>query len=404
MRILFLTGHLPFPPVSGGRRRENEILHRLAPKAEVEICAVSKTFDEDLANAELLSPPARSVAVFRAAGDGLPADRFDGSPTPPQVARHASAEASRHVAEAVGRVDLVHVEGFYLMQHLPDETQIPIVLVEQNVEYALFRQRAAAARTRALRRSRLLDYARTLLAETKAWERADVVGALTTEDRERMLASAPELRIQLVPNGIDRSRATDEPVVVPDVPQGTKVVMVANFGYLPNVDAALHLVRDVMPLVWRTLPEVKVVLVGNAPPAEIRALARDRVIVTGRVPAVDPYLDSATVVACPLRVGGGVKVKVLEALARGKAIVATPVGVEGIAGAASALRIASGAPAFARALSDLLTDGLARAELEMAAKSLAERFPTWDEAVEELWYAYRSALELGEQRLAAAGS
>src|SRR3954469_18220050 len=109
-RVLFLSCHLPYPPVSGGRRREHELLARLVDDFDVEVCAVTKTFGEDqLADAEV---------PWRHSGIRLEAEA--GTEAAPRVARHGSREATAWIARNADRFDVVHVEGFYLWQHLPD--------------------------------------------------------------------------------------------------------------------------------------------------------------------------------------------------------------------------------------------------------------------------------------------
>jgi GT2 family glycosyltransferase len=108
------------------------------------------------------------------------------------------------------------------------------------------------------------------------------------------------------------------------------VLFVGGFAHLPNVDAATHLVRDVMPLVWREVPEARVRIVGDAPPPEVRALAGAQVAVTGWVPDLDTELGQARLTLSPLRFGSGVKGKVVTSLAAGVPVVTTPIGDEGL--------------------------------------------------------------------------
>jgi glycosyltransferase involved in cell wall biosynthesis len=126
------------------------------------------------------------------------------------------------------------------------------------------------------------------------------------------------------------------------------------------------------------VPGAQLWLVGNAPPDGIRALKRDRVRVTGRVPDVVPYLDDATVIACPLRIGGGVKVKALEAVRRGKAVVSSPIGAQGLP--AGAVITATDPEQFADAASGLLLDPALRARQQDRARSAACELPSWDGA------------------------
>jgi polysaccharide biosynthesis protein PslH len=283
------------------------------------------------------------------------------------------------------RFDVVHVEGFYLWQHLPRQRP-PALLVEQNVEHELWRQRgdfAAAHATRA--------------AEQAVWREADLLAAVTEEDRAHITAQARR-PVALVTDGADHETAwsgarSDQPAS--GVGSRPAIVFVGNFGYEPNVDAAHWLVEEIFPLVRRRA-DARLVLVGNAPPPDVVALAGDHVTVTGRVPAVEPWLDAAAVVVCPLRVGGGVKVKVLEALRRGRAIVATPQCAHGITGARSAMRIADDADAFGDAIAALLLDPAERARVEAAALRLATRLPSWDTVAARLAELWRELADIRE--------
>ena len=209
-----------------------------------------------------------------------------------------------------------------------------------------------------------------------------------------MRAAVPDLEVRLVPDGVDHhptlDRASGPSEVILPRNEGPIVTFVANFGYLPNVDAALYLAERILPRVAARVPSVKVFLVGNAPPPQIRALQNDHIVVTGRVPSVEPYLDAADVVVCPLREGGGVKVKVLEALRRAKAVVTTSVGAQGLHPEASGALVVRDEPrSFARAVTELLLDETARRQLEKAAQRFSNALPTWEEAARALGDCYQ---------------
>jgi glycosyltransferase involved in cell wall biosynthesis len=149
---------------------------------------------------------------------------------------------------------------------------------------------------------------------------------VSDRDKDELLAINPALPIDVIPNGIDldyfRAGKGER--------EATTLLFTGNYEYPPNVDAAFRLAREILPGVQAQLPEAKLWLVGNAPPPEMQALANDSITVTGRVPDVRPYLAQATVFVCPLRLGAGIKNKVLEALALGLPVVATPLSVDGI--------------------------------------------------------------------------
>lgn len=398
MRVLFLTCHLPYPPVSGGRLREHELLKRISSAAEIQVCAVTKTYDADLRAAAGLRKLCRGATVFPAAGSRPAANAARAA----QVAAHASREATAfvHRVLARGAFDLVHVEGFYLAQHVPGG-RTPVLLVEQNVEFELWRQRMEHAGPEAVRREAFLQYRLTRDAELRAWREASMCASVTAEDRETMLHVAADLDVRVVPDGADHL-APNGRVAGADA---RTLVLTGNFAYQPSRDAAVWFCSSILPGIEARVADVRVVLVGTDPPAEVRALARRNVIVTGRVPRIEPYLDEAAVVVCPLRVGGGVKVKMLEALQRGKATVTTSIGAQGLGdGIRDVVRVADGAHDFAAAVVDLLERPRERRALARAARAFAATLPTWDDAAaglldcyEELYAATPSASPSSER-------
>ena len=382
MRVLFLTCHLPYPPVSGGRLREHELLKRLCADVEVHVCAVSKTYEEDVAAAGRLRECA-SLSVFRA--------RPRNGRNPAQMRRHCSPEAARHIRRLIAAVDLVHVEGFYLLHLLPDPAPVPVLLVEQNIEYSLWAQRAALDGANGRRRDAFREYRETRTHELAAWRRANLCATVTEDDREEMLRVAPDLDVQVVPDGIDHLGGPPPT----RVEQRRELVFVANFAYEPNADAARWFCGEIVPRVREVVPGARAVLVGNSPPPDVLALVCDHVDVTGRVASVAPYLDRAAVVVSPLRIGGGIKVKVLEGLCRGKAIVSTSLGVQGLGpDAHRSIAVADDPGAFAESCARLLLDSAARRSLEERALAFAATLPTWDDAAAALLDCYRElALE-----------
>jgi GT2 family glycosyltransferase/glycosyltransferase involved in cell wall biosynthesis len=183
---------------------------------------------------------------------------------------------------------------------------------------------------------------------------ADATLVVTDSERRQVLQDVPGAKVFVVPN-VNQVRA--------DVlPAGGRegVLFVGGFEHLPNIDGARALVGDVMPLVWRDLPDVPVKIVGPDPPESVSALASSRVDVAGWVPDLDPLLDSARVLVAPLTYGAGLKGKVTQALAHGLPVVTTSVGAEGLDAVDGEHMLIAEAPAdlAARVLRVLLDDGL----------------------------------------------
>lgn len=387
VRVLFLSSHLPYPPVSGGRRREFELLRRVGRKHSIHVCAVTNTYDEDCRNISALGQYCSTVDLFESTDVAcLPARELNVHPY--QVLRNISPQASAHIAFLLASqaFDIIHVEGFYMMQHVPPANCYPVLLVEQNIEYVLWQQRAQIAANNEERLFALRQSALTQESEIAAWRRASLRAVLTDEDRQLMKRLESEVAVRLVPDGIDiRCIESDrDPCLARSLAtlHSPFLLFVGNFGYQPNVDAAEYLCHEIFPHIRMTLPQVSLILVGNQPPPSLVALGRiPNVVVTGRVLSVNPYLAAADIVVCPLRIGGGVKVKMLEALAYGKAIVCSSVAAQGLSDLVDrSFWIADSPQEFAKRVIQLFQQPEKKTQMEMAAKLAAFNLPTWDDA------------------------
>ena len=231
-------------------------------------------------------------------------------------------------------------------------------------------------------------------ADVAAWrrfdrrvaKRASAIVVFTERDRAAVARVAPGADVHVIPIGV-------APASEPLNATGSEdaIVFVGSFVHPPNVDAALLLVREILPRLRVRHPGTTVYVVGEQPPAELLALAGKGVVVTGRVPHVEPYLDRAAVAVAPLRQGGGMRIKVLETLAAGKALVATPLAVAGLdVRDGFHVLLAEGPAGFADAVSGLLDDPQARAELGRHARAWALEQPDWDAVATRYEHLYDS--------------
>ena len=401
MRVLMLTSHLPFPPYSGGRRREFELLRRVCTRygVDVKLCVVTKTLREDVEYADALRAYCSEVALFDAVrNDGSKRHRAS-LPFPTSTSPQEPADYVRAVTEA-GAVDLLHVERFFLLRHVDRTVPVPTLLVEQNVEYELHAQRTRYARRMLEKLWHYQRYVLTRRAEIRAWRESTLCAALTRDDRQHIKAALGGRDVPLIPDGYDhvtdlRGGVGPQRVdLALDLPTSDFVLFVGNFEYQPNVDAAHFLTSEIAPKVVARRPDATFVLAGNGPPLDVQQLGKlAHVTVTGRVPRLEPYLASAAVVVCPLRIGGGVKLKLLESLHHGKAVVTTSIGAQGLdARGRQAVRIADNADALADELTTLLTHQEERRALEMRAARFVRSLPTWDDAADDLHESYRRVL------------
>ena len=198
---------------------------------------------------------------------------------------------------------------------------------------------------------------------------------IAEKDRETLRSLQPELAVDLIPNGIELGRF---PLRGAGRASET-LLFVGNFEYRPNQDAARLLIGKIMPAIWQQMPQTQLQLVGNNPPDWMLNLADSRIVVTGRVPDVQPYLARATAFICPLRMGAGLKNKVLEALAMGIPVVATPLSVDGIKVEHGRSAIIAEAKDIAAAALEVLRDEDLRQGLSARGRELVESEYTWEQ-------------------------
>jgi glycosyltransferase involved in cell wall biosynthesis len=244
---------------------------------------------------------------------------------------------------------------------------------------------------------RELDWRRRHRFQRAVWKRFDRVLAFSRRDAEAITKLSPEVagRVRVSPFGLDLP-----PVADPAREDAETLLFVGNFTHKPNRDAALWLAGEIVPALRRLHPKARLHLVGSSPPPSVLALAGPGVEVTADAPSIEPYLDAATVVAAPVRTGGGMRMKVLQALAGGKAVVTTPRGIEGFDcfEEPPPLIVADDAEGFATAVAELLVDPGRRHELGRRARSFAENHhgpAAWAARLEAVYGEARESAEVG---------
>ena len=231
-----------------------------------------------------------------------------------------------------------------------------------------------------------LDWRRWKRFQAEAWRRFDLVQVFSRRDADSIAALAPEVasRVRVDPFGLVLPPRADPAREVP----GT-ILFVGAFHHPPNRDAAIWLAREILPAVLERAPGARLRVVGSAPPPEVRELAGPRVEVVADAPSVRPHLEEAAVVMAPVRTGGGMRMKVLQAMAAGKAIVTTPRGTEGYTGFGEEppLAVGESGEEIAAATAALLEDDAKRRSLGDGARAFAERHHS-----PEAWAARQTAV------------
>jgi glycosyltransferase involved in cell wall biosynthesis len=231
-----------------------------------------------------------------------------------------------------------------------------------------------------------------------AWERfekavirqVNAVVVFTERDRLSVNRYAPEVRVAQIPIGT----MLPERPLNPLGEEPSSILFVGNYRHPPNVDAAQRLISKIFPVVRRTCPEATLYIVGDQVPPAIQKMATEHVVVTGRVDDVNPYLDRAAVVAVPLRMGGGMRVKVLEALAAGKALVSSPVAVHGLDLVnGDQVLLADSDEQFSDAIVRLLKDSRKRECLASRARTWACSCLGWEKSLAAYESLYETLLQ-----------
>ncbi len=412
--LLFLCQTLPYPPDGGVWIRTYNLLRVLAEEYSLRLLCFERAVTardgyayDERANVEALRALGE-VEVFpipqRHSRARFVADHVRSLATG-RVFTHylygsSAVRARVRAAVASGRFDLVHVDSLDLSAYLPLLRGVPVACTHHNVESALLRRRSRADASAAVRAYAAWQ-ARLMEATEREWcARVALNVAVSDEDAAALRGLAPRGRYVVVPNGVDvdafrpgRERA------------GGGLVFVGGANWFPNRDALDHFCRDILPLLRRTRPELRVTWVGAAREEDQRRYrAEHGVELTGYVEDVRPFVQAAECFIVPLRVGGGSRLKILDAWSMGKAVVSTSVGCEGLAADDGRnLLVADDAATFAAAVARVRADAALRARLGRAARATAERRYSWEIVGAGLVAAYRELLGEGERARAAAG-
>jgi sugar transferase (PEP-CTERM/EpsH1 system associated) len=401
MKILFLTPQMPYPPRQGAAIRNWHLLSRLAAHHEVSLL----TFGSHPDVPEPVAAACRRVEVVPLPPRRLRDRLHTLLATPlPDLARRLwspTLHARFQTMLAADSYDWVQVEGLEMAPYAqagpvsgPRRPRPRRLLDEHNAEYVL-QQRAfqtdisrpptwISAVYSLVQTNRLRGY------ERAACQAADQVVAVSDADRAALLALDPGLSVAVVPNGVDlyewRVGAAGQDADAARLRAvGPLVVFDGSMDFRPNVDAVVWFVHEVWPRVRAVAPLAQFAIVGRNPTRRVRALQAERgVVVTGTVPDTRPWVAAASVYVVPMRIGGGVRLKVLQALAMERALVSTTLGCEGVAVTHGVnVRLADDPVLFAQAVTELLQDEGSRHALGRAARHLAAEY-AWEQITPRL--------------------
>ncbi len=413
MRVLWLCSYAPYPADFGGARRTYNLMAQ-ASQAGHEIDLLAFAVGDPIRDAAaqaalgglcrsvtLVADPAALPAALGAGDPVAVARKRRGqlrsllSPRPYQFyayySRQMQAALDRYAAQA--RPDLVQVEysqmAYYWLPH-----GIPALLDLHNVEYEIMGRVAQAGGAPLRRVYNWAEYLKFRRAEPQLWRRFN--GLLVTSARDGALVRRdwPAAQVTVVPNGVDTEFF--HPADVAAAAGDPQLVFTGMMAYYPNHDGALYFAEAIWPTVRAAVPGVGWTIVGAEPPPAVRALAvpGSGITVTGRVDDVRPAIWRSRASVVPLRMGGGTRLKIVEALAMAQPVISTTVGCEGIAVTSGHELLLADSPAdFAAAVIGVLRHPAQAAALGAAGRALALSTYSWPVVAQPLLAAWQALAE-----------
>lgn len=422
MRILFLCPYPPYPPRSGGALRIYNLLAGLAARHDI-WCLTFVPDDAAIVALEPLRSLCHVVPVPDRPRRGLLQRAWTTltSPLPDMALRNASPVCTDALRRVLGtqQFDVVQVASIEMARYglemsdwkgqvEPERARPTFVLDEFNAEYVLQRRaaltdlaqvRAAIPNPRSLAAGlySLVQWGKLAHYERRLLRAYDHVLAVSEEDRHALLRLFPSAPISVIPNGVDTTYFAPTPPQSP-IRAVPAIVFTGTLDFRPNIDAVTWFAQQVLPRVRARQPATRFVVVGRSPAAAVRALHDGSAVeIVGEVADVRPYVSGAAVYVVPMRMGGGVRLKLLEALAMQAPVVSTTMGAEGVPELCDGthLLLADTPDAFAGAILLLLGDSALGERLGRQGRALVRAHYDWRVIVPRLEAVYAGLVATG---------
>jgi glycosyltransferase involved in cell wall biosynthesis len=338
MKILFVTPFLPSPPRFGGQRRLDGLMRELARRHEVSVLSFNRTDEWEQLSLEATRSYCREVVSLQ---------NLDLTDNRQKRALQLRSLASRHSFEylladrrkdfqdALDRMlkttayDVVQFEFAWMtaFRFARQTARAPLfVLDEHNIEYDILKRTAGSSGSlpRVLYNS--MNWRKLAHEERAAWRRFDGVMLTSSRDEQLLRQESPTTRTAVIPNGVDLTTFS----AATGAREAMTLLFFGALNYQPNHDGVIYFIDQILPKIRARHPLVKLKIMGPGVRPELFERQSDCVQVLGMVDDVGPYIDRAAAIVVPLRIGGGTRLKIVEALAKEKAVISTTLGAEGI--------------------------------------------------------------------------
>lgn len=331
MKILMLTPYLPYPPSSGGQIRSFNLIKELSKQHEITLCSLIK-FDSEKKYIDKLKPFCKKVYVFKRPEKAWTLKNILNtgvSTWPFLVIRNYSQSEKKALTQIIKEADfdIIHAETFYVSPHIP-KTKVPVVLVDQTIEYQVYKHYVDSYRFPFLKPLLYIDVAKLKYWETYYWKKASHVVAVSQSDARVMKYLVPGLKATVIPNGVGEDFIGEVPLHY-----NQTIFFQGNYAWLQNAEAARILAKEVFPLISQELPDAELLISGQN--TEIIAdLASSNVklndLAVDDTAGVQKAVNGSGVLVAPLYGPGGTRLKILSAMAARLPVVTTKVGIAGV--------------------------------------------------------------------------
>lgn len=402
MKILMLTPYLPYPPSSGGQVRSFNLIKNLAKDHQITLFSLIKQ-NKELDYVQELEKFCRKVRVFKRPEKPWTLRnilRTGFSLYPFLVIRNLVPEEKEAVEKELKQndYDLIHAETFYVMPHIPT-TKVPILLVEQTIEYQVYQHYVQSKSFWLLKQLLNIDVAKIKFWETKFWQKANKVVAVSESDKRKMQSLVKGLDVDVVPNGAGEDLVS----LWQENKKINKIIVLfqANFLWLQNTEAAIDLVKKIFPLIKEKLPQAVCRIVGQETQQKLANLKGEDVEIidlrNDDIEGVKKAYQQATVFLAPLKGPGGTRLKILGAMAAGVPVVTTSVGIEGIdAKDEEQVLVRKSEKEMAEAVIELIKNKKLYQRISRAARKLVEEKYTYKAIAAVLDRIYRQVGSYGK--------
>ncbi len=387
LRILWVKAGKLLPVDTGGKIRSYNILRQLAHHHQVTLLSYYGGQKDLVYEGEIQRELPGAETIYTAALDGSAAAQsldyvrriFHAAPFAVSKFTHPAVKRVVATGLAENKFDVAVCDFLSASLNFPGNLATPTVLFQHNVETALWQRMAATESNPAKRLAYKIEARKMARYERAALRKFHHVIAVSDHDREQMRTMNPSCPISVVPTGVDTQKYAVAPPAQAEPP---RIIFLGSMDWEPNIDAVTYFCQEIFLRVRAEVPSAIFQIVGRNPHSRVKQLASDSVQVTGTVPSVAEYLRDATLVVVPLRIGGGTRLKIFEAMAMGKAVISTSIGAEGLdVKNGCDLILADDAATFSEATILLLKDAGLRRRYEQAAAQLAAQYD-WSKIVQ----------------------